>query len=185
VTVVSANVALPRSPGIEYLDVESAAELRARTVERFDSCDLLLMAAAVADFRPADPHDGKIAKQGRDALDLRLVPTGDVLSELAQRRRPGQTLVGFAAEHGAQGRERARAKLERKGLDAIVFNDISRPDIGFDSDQNEVLILTASGERAVSRADKAQVAGAVLDCVQALRAAVEPAAPVVPEEAGT
>jgi phosphopantothenoylcysteine decarboxylase/phosphopantothenate--cysteine ligase len=182
VTVVAANVALARSPGIEYVDVETAAELRTQTLARFDRCDLLLMAAAVADFRPADPHDGKIAKQGRSDLELRLVATGDVLSELAERRRSGQTLVGFAAEHGERGAERARVKLECKGLDAIVFNDISRPDIGFDSEDNEVTIVTPDSEREVARSGKGEVAAAILDFVGRLRARGEAATPLLPGE---
>jgi phosphopantothenoylcysteine decarboxylase/phosphopantothenate--cysteine ligase len=182
VTVVAANVSLPRSPGIEYVDVETAEQLREQTAERFDDCDLLLMAAAVADFKPADPHDGKIGKQGRADLDLHLVPTADVLSELADRRRPGQTLIGFAAEHGAQGAQRARDKLDRKSLDAIVFNDISRRDIGFDTDENEVTIVSSAGERAVGFAGKAEIAAAILDFAQELRAS-GPGAAVIPKEA--
>ncbi len=183
VTVVAANVALPRAPGIDYLDVETAAQLRERTLERFDECDLLLMAAAVADFRPAEPQDGKIGKQGRTGLDLRLVPTSDVLSELAELRRPGQTLIGFAAEHGPQGAERARGKLDRKALDAIVFNDISRADIGFDSEQNEVTIVSPAGERRIALAGKAEVAAAILDFAQELRAVNETGPAVVPKKA--
>jgi phosphopantothenoylcysteine decarboxylase/phosphopantothenate--cysteine ligase len=179
VTVVAANVSLPRHPGVEYVDVETAEQLRERTLERFDECDLLLMAAAVADFRPEDPHDGKIGKQGRTDLELRLVPTPDVLCELSDRRRPGQTLVGFAAEHGPEGADRARAKLERKALDAIVFNDISRADVGFDTEENEVTIVSPAGERRVGFAGKAQVAAAILDFAQELRAAAEPGAPAM------
>jgi phosphopantothenoylcysteine decarboxylase/phosphopantothenate--cysteine ligase len=183
VTVVAANVALPRSPGIEYVDVETAEQLRERTLERFGDCDLLLMAAAVADFRPEDPCDGKIGKAGRTGLELQLVPTRDVLSELAERRRPGQTLVGFAAEHGPQGAPRARRKLDRKSLDAIVFNDISRPDIGFDTEENEVTIVSAAGERKVGFAGKAEIAVAILDFAQELRAAADSGPAVAPKEA--
>jgi len=94
-----------------------------------------------------------------------------VLQRLSRGRRPGQTLIGFAAEHGQEGLANARAKLERKRLDAVVLNDISRPDIGFDSPDNEVTILTADGpDLTVSRGPKAEVAGAVLDQVEALRA---------------
>jgi phosphopantothenoylcysteine decarboxylase/phosphopantothenate--cysteine ligase len=143
------------------------------------------MAAAVADFRPADPQDGKIGKQGRAGLDLQLVPTSDVLSELAERRRPGQTLIGFAAEHGPQGAERARDKLDRKALDAIVFNDISRADIGFDSEQNEVTIVSPAGERRIDLAGKAEVAAAILDFAQELRAVNETGPAVVPKRAET
>ena len=92
-----------------------------------------------------------------------------MLSEAAALRRPGQSLVGFAAEHGPEGVARARGKLERKALDAIVVNDISREEIGFDSADNEVTIVTPEGERHVPRASKAEIAAAVLDFVQTLR----------------
>ena len=110
------------------------------------------------------------AGTGRDGLALELEPTADVLSELSEARGPGQTLVGFAAEHGEGAVERGRAKLERKRLDAVVVNDISRSDIGFDSAQNEVTIVTADGERAVERGPKSAVAAAIFDQVEALRA---------------
>jgi phosphopantothenoylcysteine decarboxylase/phosphopantothenate--cysteine ligase len=127
------------------------------------------MAAAVADFRPASALDEKISKGGRDGLALELEPTADVLASLSSLRRPGQTLIGFAAEHGEGGFERARGKLERKGLDAVVLNDISDPEIGFDSSDNEVTILTASGSLAVPRGSKDVVAAVILDQVHELR----------------
>jgi phosphopantothenoylcysteine decarboxylase / phosphopantothenate---cysteine ligase len=94
-----------------------------------------------------------------------------VLAEAAAQRREGQIIVGFAAEHGPEGVERARAKLERKTLDAIVVNDISRPDIGFDSDHNEVAILGQNAELHVPRSTKEDVAVRVLNFVQELRVA--------------
>jgi phosphopantothenoylcysteine decarboxylase / phosphopantothenate---cysteine ligase len=121
------------------------------------------MAAAVADYRPADPHGGKLKKDAAGELNLQLVRTTDVLSALADARRPGQVLIGFAAEHGEGALAYARGKLERKGLDAVVLNDVSDPGIGFDSDENEVVIVTADGERHVPRASKDEVAGAILD----------------------
>jgi phosphopantothenoylcysteine decarboxylase/phosphopantothenate--cysteine ligase len=129
------------------------------------------MAAAVSDFRPADPERSKITKEGREGLVLELEPTADVLGGVAARRRPDQTLVGFAAEHGEGGLERARRKLERKALDAVVLNDVSKPGIGFDAEENEVVVLTRGGEYPVSREAKGAVAAAVLDRVEALRAA--------------
>jgi phosphopantothenoylcysteine decarboxylase/phosphopantothenate--cysteine ligase len=171
VTVVAANVALPRHPRVRYVDVATAAELQAACEAAFDDADVLLMAAAVADFRPAAAQPGKIKKAGRDGLELALEPTPDVLAALASRRRPGQTLVGFAAEHGEDAVALGRGKLERKGLDAVVVNDVARPGIGFECPENEVTIVTADGERHVSRASKAEVARAVLETVTALRAA--------------
>src|SRR3954469_20736313 len=173
VTVVAANVTLPRNHSIHYIDVETAAELEQATTRAFEYADVLVMAAAVADFRPATPEDSKISKTGRDGLKLDLEPTNDVLASVAARRRPGQLLVGFAAEHGEGAVERARGKLERKGIDAVVVNDISRRDIGFDADANEVTIVTGAGEEAVAFGPKAQVAGAILDVVERLRATAD------------
>jgi phosphopantothenoylcysteine decarboxylase / phosphopantothenate---cysteine ligase len=169
VTVVAASVSLPRPEGIRFVDVESAAELQAAAETEFPGADVLLMAAAVADFRPKEPEQSKIKKAGRDGLALELEATEDVLSALAVARREGQTLVGFAAEHGGDPVAEARAKLERKGLDVVVVNDISRADIGFDSDENEVTVVTAGGERSVPRGPKTAVAAAVLDEVERLR----------------
>ena len=170
VTVIAANVGLPRHPAVRYLDVMTAAELTAAAEDAFAEADVLLMAAAVADFRPARAADTKLKKAGRDALRLDLEPTADVLSGLAARRRPGQTLVGFAAEHGDGALAYGREKLARKRLDAVVVNDIARADIGFEGDHNEVTIVTEDGERHVPRASKAEVARAILGTVTELRA---------------
>jgi phosphopantothenoylcysteine decarboxylase / phosphopantothenate---cysteine ligase len=172
VTLVAANVSLPISPQIETVRVESAAELADAARSAFAAADVLLMAAAVADFRP-EQAEGKLAREGSGGMDLRLTETEDVVASLAKARRPDQTLVGFAAEHGAEAIARARSKLERKGLDAIVFNDISRAEIGFDSPRNEVTIVTTVGEHAVPESSKEDVAEAVLDEVDSLRAYVE------------
>lgn len=170
VTVVAANVALPRHPAVRYLDVETAAELAAACDAAFDACDVLLMAAAVADYRPAERRDDKIKKTEAGAeLSLRLERTDDVLSGLAARRRPGQVIVGFAAETGEGALEYGRAKLARKNLDAVVVNDVSAPGIGFDSGDNEVTILTTEQERHVPRTTKAEIAAAILDVVLSRR----------------
>jgi phosphopantothenoylcysteine decarboxylase/phosphopantothenate--cysteine ligase len=173
VSLVAANVALASSSAIARHDVVTAAELQRACEQRFAESDVLLMAAAVADFRPAAAHAGKIKKSGRAGLTLELEATADVLAGLSSQRRAGQTLVGFAAEHGENAVELARRKLAEKAVDAIVVNDISRADIGFDADSNEVTILTANGSAGgaveVARAGKAQVAEAILDAVAALR----------------
>jgi phosphopantothenoylcysteine decarboxylase/phosphopantothenate--cysteine ligase len=173
VTLIAANVALPIPPGIACRAVGTASELEQACAEEFPRCDVLLMAAAVADFRPAATESGKIKKSGRARLKLELEATTDVLAELATKRREGQILVGFAAEHGEQGIEDGLQKLTRKGLDAIVVNDISRGDIGFDAESNEVTILAAGEDRTqakkVGRAAKAQIAETILDVVQKLR----------------
>ena len=170
VTLVAANVSLPKSEAAKVVEVETASELLDACREAFSDSDVLLMAAAVSDFRPRESEGTKISKSGRDGLELDLEPTEDVLAALSGERRPDQTLVGFAAEHGEGGIERARGKLERKGLDLVVLNDISRSDIGFDADHNEVTLLTASAERTVPRGPKGAVAAAVLDEVESLRA---------------
>jgi phosphopantothenoylcysteine decarboxylase/phosphopantothenate--cysteine ligase len=174
VTLLAANVALPTPDGVERHDVRTAADLQLACEQRFPHCDVLLMSAAVADFTPAAPAEGKIKKANRGRLELVLEPTADILAGMAVTRRDGQTLIGFAAEHGPGALEYARGKLTGKGLDAIVVNDISRPDIGFDVDANEVTILTGragaeAAERHVPRAGKSQVAEAILDVVQELR----------------
>jgi phosphopantothenoylcysteine decarboxylase/phosphopantothenate--cysteine ligase len=171
VTCLAANVTLPRHAGVEYLDVETASELAEATRARFEDCDVLVMAAAVGDFRPADVAGDKIKKDGASGgIELRLERTEDILAGVSARRRPEQVLVGFAAEFGAGNAVAyGRDKLARKGLDAVVVNDISRSDIGFDADANEVTILTRAGERHVARAAKAAVAREVLDAVVALR----------------
>jgi phosphopantothenoylcysteine decarboxylase / phosphopantothenate---cysteine ligase len=169
VTVVTANVSLPRAEGIRYLDVQTAAELDEVVRREFDGADVLLMAAAVADFRPGSPEPSKIEKAGRDGLSLELEPTADVLAALAAERRSDQTLVGFAAEHGERALERGREKLERKALDAVVVNDVSKPEIGFDAEDNEVAIVTREEVRAVPRGPKADVAREIMDCVEVLR----------------
>jgi phosphopantothenoylcysteine decarboxylase/phosphopantothenate--cysteine ligase len=171
VTVVAASVALPRDPRIRYVDVETAAELRDACTAQFGDTDVLVMTAAVADFRPSGVAEGKIKKSGRSGLELHLEPTADILAELAALRRADQTVVGFAAEHGAQALAHGRDKLARKGLDAIVVNDVSQPGIGFDAADNEVTIVTAGGEEHVTRSAKPEVARAILATVQRLRAA--------------
>ena len=173
VTVVAANVELPGPPGAEVVVVATAAELARACDERFDDSDVLLMAAAVSDFRPSIAATEKLKKAGREHLDVRMEPTPDVLSGLAARRRAGQTLVGFAAEHGEDALGYGREKLERKGLDAVVVNDVSRADIGFGAPDNEITIVAHDGERAVARAAKAEIARAVLDEVTRLRQTAE------------
>ncbi|HYY21725.1 MAG TPA: bifunctional phosphopantothenoylcysteine decarboxylase/phosphopantothenate--cysteine ligase CoaBC [Thermoleophilaceae bacterium] len=174
VTLVAANVSLPTPSGVEAVRVQTAAELRDACLERVGDADVVLMAAAPVDFRPSEPIGDKIKKAGRDHLTLELEPTDDVLSALAEGRAPGQTLVGFAAEHGPERAvAEAREKLARKGVDAVVVNDISRSDIGFEAEENEVAIVTADDVRQVARASKEAVAAAVLDAVEELRAAGE------------
>jgi phosphopantothenoylcysteine decarboxylase / phosphopantothenate---cysteine ligase len=167
VAVVAANVALERDARVRYIDVATAAELADACEREFAQADILVMCAAVADFTVAAPTQGKIARD--DRLTLELEPTRDVLAALAAARRDSQTIVGFAAEHGNGALARAREKLERKAVDAIVCNDVSQPGVGFDAEHNEVTIITAAGEQHVAAAPKRAIAEAVLDAVETLR----------------
>ncbi|MCW3040413.1 MAG: coaBC, partial [Solirubrobacterales bacterium] len=170
VTVLAANVALARDPRARYVDVTSAAELQAAAVAEFPACDVLLMSAAVADFRPIDAAPVKLKKTGRSELVVRMEPTEDILSLLARGRTDAQTLVGFAAETGEGAVAYGRDKLTRKNLDAVVVNDVAQAGIGFDTPDNEVTIVTATGEHHVARAGKDEVAAAILRTVDELRA---------------
>jgi len=169
VTLVAANVSLPVIPAVDVIRVETAAELADASRQAFAGSQVVLMAAAVADFRPAAAVEGKLAREGSGGLELRLEETDDVVAGLAGGRTPDQTLVGFAAEHGADAIARAREKLERKGLDAIVFNDVSRAEIGFDSEHNEVTIVERGSEHPVPLSGKHEIAEAILDRVDVLR----------------
>jgi phosphopantothenoylcysteine decarboxylase/phosphopantothenate--cysteine ligase len=162
VTVIAANVSLPTPAGVRVIAVQTAAELLEACEARFDAADVLLMAAAVADFRPRTLAAAKIKKDaGPPALELE--PTTDVLGTLSARRRPGQVLVGFAAETGERAIAYGREKLERKRLDAIVINDVGDTAIGFDSADNEVTVVTADGvELELERAGKDVIADGVL-----------------------
>jgi phosphopantothenoylcysteine decarboxylase/phosphopantothenate--cysteine ligase len=161
--VTSAPLSVP-DPSITLVAVESSADMEQAMVLAAEGADVVVMAAAVADFRPKAPADRKLAKE--DGIpELVLEPTPDILAGLAAARRPGQILVGFAAEtHDVV--ERGRRKLERKGVDLLVVNDVSAPGAGFDHETNAVSILDARGGRTdVSLTTKAAVADAVLDRV--------------------
>jgi phosphopantothenoylcysteine decarboxylase/phosphopantothenate--cysteine ligase len=162
VTLVQSNMAVPAPDGVEVVEAPTAEDLAREMLARAPEADAIVMAAAVADYRPAAPSEGKRPK-GREPWQIELEPTTDVLRELSQRRATGQVLVGFAAEHGQDGLERARRKLADKGLDLIVYNDVGRDDIGFDAADNEVVLVSAGTERALSKAPKAAVAAAILD----------------------
>ncbi len=168
VTLIAANVALPAAAGVRRIDVGSAAELEAAAMAEFPGSQVLLMAAAPADFRPAALAGDKIKRKG-SGLDLHLEPTDDILAALAAKRGDGQTIVGFAAEHGIGGPGRARDKLVRKGADMIVHNDVSNPEIGFESERNAVTLIDAEDERELAIDSKASIAEAILDRIDELR----------------
>lgn len=167
VTIIAANVAGDPPAGTEVVKVGTAAELDEACREAIDRCDLLLMAAAVADFRPASAAGGKLDR-AHGAMTIALEPTDDILEGLCRRRRPGQAIVAFAAEHGGEFEARAREKLARKGADAIVVNDIARDGIGFDSPDNSVTLIDSSRTERVAKAPKREVAEAILDFCEPL-----------------
>jgi phosphopantothenoylcysteine decarboxylase/phosphopantothenate--cysteine ligase len=169
VTLIAANVALDVPAGVRRIDVETTTELQRVAATEFPTSQVLLMAAAPADFRPQAAAEGKLSRDS--TLDLSLQPTEDILAGLVATRAPGQTIVGFAAEHGGDAVGRARAKLARKGADLIVLNDVSDPRIGFESAENEVTLVAATGEIGVPRGGKDTVAEAILDRVEQLRVA--------------
>jgi phosphopantothenoylcysteine decarboxylase / phosphopantothenate---cysteine ligase len=167
VTLIAANVSLPAPPEVRRVDVETAAQLASVAVEEFEEAHVLLMAAAPADFRPETAAAGKLKREG--SLDLHLEPTEDILASLSARRAPGQTIVGFAAEYGGDAVERARGKLRRKGADLIVLNDVSNPEIGFESERNAVTLIGAEAAIEVPIASKGEIAEAILHEVDRLR----------------
>jgi phosphopantothenoylcysteine decarboxylase/phosphopantothenate--cysteine ligase len=160
VTLIAANVVLSEPAGVRRIDVGTAAELAAAARREFPAAQLLLMAAAPADFRAAAPAEGKLRREGE--LDLQLEPTEDILAGLAAERDEGQTIVGFAAEHGNDV-ARAREKLERKGVDMIVLNDVSDARIGFESGDNAVTLIEPGGETELPLAPKDEIAERILD----------------------
>ena len=165
VTFVAANLAVPAPGGVELVSAPTAADVEREVLDRSAGVDVVVMAAAVADYRPAEVVAGKRGKDG-GAWTLELEPTTDVLHALGERE-DGPLLVGFAAESGG-GIERARQKLTDKQVNLVVFNDVSREDIGFDSEENEVTLIGRGGERRVDKAPKRAVAGAILDEVARL-----------------
>jgi len=166
VTLLAANLALAPPRGVEVVETPTAAAMMDEAVARGDA-DVVLMAAAVADYRPAEAAEGKRPKDER-AWQVTLEPTADVLRTLGERRTDGQVLIGFAADRGDRGLARAREKLEHKHVDLMVYNDVSRSDIGFDAGDNEVVLITAAGERRVAKAPKDQIATAIVDAAEEL-----------------
>jgi phosphopantothenoylcysteine decarboxylase/phosphopantothenate--cysteine ligase len=148
------------------VETPTAADLRREALSRSDA-DVVLMAAAVADYRPAEVHDGKRPK-GSETWTIDLVPTADVARALGAARRDGQVLVAFGAESGEDGLARKRSMLTDKNLDLVVYNDVGRDDIGFDSPDNEVVLVSHGGERAVGKASKQEIAREILDEVERL-----------------
>jgi phosphopantothenoylcysteine decarboxylase/phosphopantothenate--cysteine ligase len=164
VGLVKANIDLPRAPGVREYDTPTARMMHERVMGLLPDTDILIMAAAVADYQAVDEAAGKMGKS-QDELLVRLEPTTDILCDVADHRRDGQFIVGFAAEFGDAGLQRARDKMHRKQLDLIVYNDISRSDIGFNSDYNEVVLVAPAGDTTLVRAPKETIAELILDHV--------------------
>ena len=166
VVLLAANLSVEPPYGVETLPTPTAESMLVAATALPD-VDIALLAAAVADYRPAEALAGKRAKDER-GWTLELEPTRDVAKTLGERKRDGQILVAFGAEHGEQGLERKRAMLETKNADLVVFNDVGRSDIGFDSAENEVVLVTRDGERTVPKGPKQAIAAAILDEVERL-----------------
>lgn len=176
VTLIAGPIALPTPVGVERIDVTSAQEMGDATLSACAGADVLLMAAAVADYRPADVAQHKI-KKGTGDLSLRLTRTPDILATVAQQRAESnfpRVVVGFAAE-SQQLAQNAQAKLAAKGLDLIAANDIKAQDAGFGASDNRVLLIERSGEiQHLPLMSKAAVAEAILDrAVQMLQSITE------------
>lgn len=166
VTLIAANVSLPEPPGVHRIDVENGKELAKATQAEFPNSHVLLMAAAPADFRASDVAAGKLTRD--DSLDLHLEPTEDILASLTASKTDQQTVVAFAAEAG-ENIERAQEKLARKKADLIVLNDISNPKIGFESQENAVILIDSASHDPVPQASKDAIADAILERVDQLR----------------
>ncbi|MEW6020286.1 MAG: bifunctional phosphopantothenoylcysteine decarboxylase/phosphopantothenate--cysteine ligase CoaBC, partial [Pseudomonadota bacterium] len=162
VTLIAANCHISSSSAIRRIDVSTNEELAGALDNEFERSDVLLMTAAVADYKVSTgTTTGKLQRE-KSQTSLQLVPTSDIVRNLKGGGKP-VFKVGFAAEFGAGNIERARSKMRRKGLDMIVFNDVSRSDIGFESDDNEVVIISTEGETFVDKTSKPECAERILD----------------------
>jgi phosphopantothenoylcysteine decarboxylase / phosphopantothenate---cysteine ligase len=167
VTLIASNLSVPVPGDVEVVEAPTADDLARETLARAEA-DVVVMAAAVSDYRPAEPVASKRPKDDR-RWNVELQPTNDVLLALTgERPANGRIVVGFAAETAEDGLSRARDKRAVKKADLLVYNDVGRADIGFESAENEVVILSDHGERRVARAPKERVAAEILDDVERL-----------------
>jgi phosphopantothenoylcysteine decarboxylase / phosphopantothenate---cysteine ligase len=166
VTLIASHLSVDPPTGVEVVQAPTAADLARETLARADA-DVVVMAAAVADYRPADPKVEKRSKDG-EPWRLELEPTDDVLRSLGEQSANGRVLVGFAAETGEGGLDRARAKRTGKNADLVVYNDVARSDVGFEAGENEVVLISEAGERTVRKAPKSRVAAEIWDEVERL-----------------
>ena len=166
VVLLAANLAVDAPRGVETIQTPDAESMRAAALA-LEDVDVALLAAAVADYRPVEALVDKRAKD-EQGWTVELEPTTDIARALGARKTDGHVLVTFGAEHGEEGLARKRDMLETKNADLVVFNDVGQPGIGFDSPENEVVLITRQGERAVPKASKAEIAVAILDAVEDL-----------------
>ncbi|HET7857101.1 MAG TPA: phosphopantothenoylcysteine decarboxylase [Gaiellaceae bacterium] len=166
VTLVASNLTVEPPEGVEVVEAPTAADVEREVTVRADA-DVILMAGAVADYRPAVALRDKRPKDG-NPWTVELEPTVDVLRALGKRRRNGQLLVGFGADHGEKGLERKRGMLTDKGVDLVVYNDVSRDDTGFEAADNEVVLVSPDGDQRIPKAPKEQIAREILDAVERL-----------------
>jgi phosphopantothenoylcysteine decarboxylase/phosphopantothenate--cysteine ligase len=166
VILVSGPTSLHAPPRCEMVKVTTADQMRCAVLEKMAGATLVIKAAAVADYRPMNVAEQKLKRTGPITLELQ--PTEDILAEVVSRRRPGQLIVGFAAETEHLV-ENARAKLLRKGADAIVVNDVAREGVGIDADTNAATFLTRSRSVELHEMPKRQLADRILDEILALR----------------
>jgi phosphopantothenoylcysteine decarboxylase / phosphopantothenate---cysteine ligase len=166
VILLAANLHVDAPTGVETIPTPTADAMLGAASALAD-VDVALLAAAVADYKPSETLAGKRRKD-EQRWTIELAPTDDVAAMLGERKRDGQVLVVFGAEHGEEGLERKRAMLETKNADLVVYNDVGRSDIGFDARENEVVLLSREGERAVPKAPKPEIARAILDAVEDL-----------------
>jgi phosphopantothenoylcysteine decarboxylase/phosphopantothenate--cysteine ligase len=173
VTLISGPTSLPAPPQVNVIYVETAEEMLSAVLAHFDETDVLISAAAIADFKPARTFEQKLKKTARKSLTIALEPTPDLLRTVAQRRTH-QLLVGFAAE-SEKVIEHAREKLRSKSLDLIVANDVTLPDAGFEVETNIVTLLTRDGKiETLPKLSKREVAERILDAVKGLRGGQDP-----------
>jgi phosphopantothenoylcysteine decarboxylase/phosphopantothenate--cysteine ligase len=166
VTLIASNLSVDPPTGVELVQAPTAADLARETLARADA-DVVVMAAAIADYRPAEAREDKRPKDG-EPWEVVLEPTDDVLRTLGERSANGRILVGFAAETGEEGLARARAKRTGKNADLVVYNDVSSPVVGFESDENEVVLISEAGERKVDRGPKSRIAAEIWNEVERL-----------------
>lgn len=171
VVVVAANVDLPRDPSARYVEAPTAAAMRDACGAEFPAADVVIMCAAVADYRPVVAAEGKLDKSQADILNVEMERTTDILAEMAALRED-QVLIGFAVEHGADGLDRARGKRTRKAVDIVVHNDASQDGAGFEGDDNTITIIgPGDNEIVLPRMSKRACADHILDAARPLVAA--------------